>query len=161
ARHEPAVREVARALVDRLAKAGHADIVNDFAGPFTGAVLCRVILNLDDEELMRQAQERVEQISIANTAEAWGELTGALRNLIKNHKPDGRDDVLNAVLTGTVLGSPLTDKEKLGVITVLFLGGLDTTRAAISCIIHHLATTPGLEERLRGTDWTRADLDEF
>jgi cytochrome P450 len=161
ARHEPAIRQIAGSLIDGLAAAGHAEAVDEFAGPFTGAVLCRVILNLDDEELMRQAQERVEKISTVNTAEAWAELNGFLSKLMRDYQPDGCEDVLNAIMNGSVLGSPLTDEEKLGVITVLFLGGLDTTRAAISCIIHHLATTPGLEERLRDTDWTRTDLDEF
>lgn len=161
ARHESAIREIAGALVDGLAMAGHAEIVHDLAGPFTGAVLCRVILNLDNPELMRQAQERVEKISTANTAEAWGELSGFLRTLLREYRPDGRDDVLNAIVTGTVLDSPLTEDEMLGLVTVLFLGGLDTTRAAITCIIHHLAVTPGMEERLRDGDWTRADLDEF
>jgi cytochrome P450 len=161
ARHEPAIRDIARSLVKDFAGRGRAEIVSQFAGPLTGMALCRVILNLDDQELMRQAQERVEKISTGNAPEAWGELSGFLRALIENRPPDGQDDVLNAILSATVLGVPLTEDEKLGVVIVLFLGGLDTTRAAITCIIHHLAVNPGLEERLRATDWTRSDLDEF
>jgi cytochrome P450 len=161
ARHEPAIREIARSLVDSFVDAGHVEIVSDFAAPLTGATLCRVILNLEEPELMSRAQALVEKISTVNTPEAWGELSGFLRDLISTREPDGRDDVLNAILTGTVQGRSLTDDEKLGVVIVLFLGGLDTTRAAISCIVHHLAVNPGLEERLRGTDWTRSDLDEF
>jgi cytochrome P450 len=161
AHHEPAVRELARALIDGFIDAGRVEFVHDFAGALTGGTLCRVILNLDEPELMAQAQERVERISEGNTPEAWMELTGFLRKLISEREPHGRDDVLNAILGGSVLGRPLTDDEKLGVVIVLFLGGLDTTRAAISCIVHHLAVNPGLEERLRTTDWTRSDLDEF
>jgi cytochrome P450 len=33
--------------------------------------------------------------------------------------------------------------------------------AAIACIVHHLTVNPGLEDRLRATDWTRTGLDEF
>jgi cytochrome P450 len=161
ARHEPAIRDIARSLIDGFTGSGRAEIVHDYAAPLTGATLCRVILNLDEPELMAQAQERVEKISTANTPEAWSELSGFLRKLISDRKPDGRDDVLTAILTGSVLGSPLTEDEKLGVVIVLFLGGLDTTRAAISCIVHHLAVRPGLEERLRSPGWTRSDLDEF
>jgi cytochrome P450 len=161
ARHEPAIRDIARSLVKDFAGPGRAEIVSQFAGPLTGMALCRVILNLDDQELTRQAQQRVEKISTGNAPEAWDELSGFLRALIQNHTPDGQDDVLNAILSATVLGVPLTEDEKLGVVIVLFLGGLDTTRAAITCIIHHLAVNPGLEARLRATDWTRSDLDEF
>ena len=46
-------------------------------------------------------------------------------------------------------------------VIVLFLGGLDTSRAAIACIVHHLTLTAGLEERLRAGEWTRSELDEF
>ncbi|MCU1664427.1 MAG: cytochrome [Pseudonocardia sp.] len=160
AQYEPAIRELARALVDRFADAGRAEILGDFAGPLTGAVLCRVILDLDDQELMTQAQLRVQRISEENTPEAWMELTGFLRELVGG-RPRGRDDVLDAVLGGSIEGRPLTEEEKLGVLIVLFLGGLDTTRGAISCIVAHLARTPGLEDRLRSSDWVRTDLDEF
>jgi cytochrome P450 len=161
AHHEPAIRDIARSLVEGFADKGRAEIIDDFAGPLTGMALCRVILNLSDPVLMQEASERVEKISTGNTPDAWAELSGFLRTLIRSHTPDGRDDVLSAILSGTVLGAPLTEDEKLGVVIVLFLGGLDTTRAAISCIIHHLAVNPGLEERLRAADWTRTDLDEF
>ena len=161
ARHEPAIRGIARSLIDGFAGGGRAEIVGDFAGPLTGAALCRVILNLDEPELMAQAQARVEKIATENTPGAWGELAGFLKKLIGDYQPGGRDDVLNAIMTGSVLGRPLTQDEKLGTVIVLFLGGLDTTRGAIACIVHHLAVTPGLEERLRAGQWTRSELDEF
>ena len=41
ARHEPAIRGIARSLVDGFAADGRAEIVHDFAGPLTGATLCR------------------------------------------------------------------------------------------------------------------------
>jgi cytochrome P450 len=161
AKHEPAIRRLARALIDGFVDAGHTEIVHEFAGALTGATLCRVILDIDDPEVKSQAQKRVDKIGRANTSEAWMELTAFLRKLISEYRPNGRDNVLNAIVTGSVLGRPLTDEEKVGVVIVLFLGGLDTTRAAISCIVHHLATQPGLEDRLRTTEWTRSELDEF
>jgi cytochrome P450 len=161
ARHEPAIRDIARSLVDRFAGQGRVEVVGDFAAPLTGMALCRVILNLSDSELMREAQELAEKISIGNAPDAWSKLSGFLRMLIRNHDPDGRDDVLSAILSATVFDVPLTEDEKLGVVLVLFLGGLDTTKAAIACIVHHLTVNPGLEDRLRATDWTRTDLDEF
>lgn len=161
ARHEPAIRDIARSLVDGFIAAGRAELVHDYAGPLTGATLCRVILNLDEPGLMAQAQGYVEQISTGNTPQAWSELSGFLRALLRDRRPDGHDDVLNAIQAGSVQGRPLTEDEQLGVVLVLFLGGLDTTRGAIACIGHHLAVRPELEERLRGADWTRTDLDEF
>lgn len=45
--------------------------------------------------------------------------------------------------------------------TVLFMGGLDTTRGALGTIAVHLATTPGIEDRLREPGWVKHDLEEF
>jgi len=161
AKHEEAIRGIARSLVDGFVGDHRVEILNGFSAPLTGATLCRVILDLDDDELMAEAQTRVAKIGSANSPDAWAELTAFLQKLVQGRTTTGRDDVFNAVLTGTVDGRRLTELEKLGVIIVLFLGGLDTTRAAITCIVRHLALNPGLEARLRDTDWTRSDLDEF
>ncbi|MEZ0365821.1 cytochrome P450 [Mycobacterium sp. pUA109] len=72
-----------------------------------------------------------------------------------------RDDLLGALLTGTIDGRLLTDEERLGVVIVLFFGGLDTTRAAIGNIMANLVADPSLEERLRSPSWVRQDMDEF
>ena len=161
AKTEDAVRAIARQLVDGFVDTGELDVLEQYATPLTSATLCKVILNLDDEELTRTATGRVEAIGAANQAEAWVELTGFLTELMKSHQPTSADNVLDAVIQGQVQGRPLTDQEKLGVVVVLFLGGLDTTRAAISCIVGHLVQNPDLEKRLRDPDWVKHDLDEF
>ena len=160
-KHEPAIRQIARGLIDRVIGSGRFEVVEDFASPFTAATLCKVILNLDDDELMVTARQRVVAIGEGNAAQAWVELTEFLTTLIREHRPAGDANVLDAVLSGAIDGTPLTDEQKLGIIIVLFLGGLDTTRAQITCIAHHLATHPELEQRLRQPDWARTDLDEF
>ena len=67
-----------------------------------------------------------------------------------------RDDFLQSLVDATVEdGRTLTLTERLGVVTVLLLGGLDTTRGAIAYIGRYLAEEPDMEERLRRPDWTR------
>jgi cytochrome P450 len=68
---------------------------------------------------------------------------------------------LTGLVTGTIDGRPLTMEERLGVVTVLLLGGLDTTRGAIANIAYHLATDQSIEARLRDPDWVKGDMDEF
>jgi cytochrome P450 len=142
ARHEPGIREIARRLIDTFVESGRFEVIEDFASPLTADTLCRVILHLDDDELMATARERVIAISAGNTAEAWAELTAFLTTLIREREATGDGNVLDAVLSGAIDGTPLTEEQKLGIIIVLFLGGLDTTRAQIACIAHHLAVHP-------------------
>jgi cytochrome P450 len=72
-----------------------------------------------------------------------------------------RDDVLSAIVNGTVQGRPLTMEEQIGATTILFTGGLDTTKAALGSIIRQVALHPELEARLRDPSWIKGDLDEF
>lgn len=161
AKHEPAIRGIARDLLDGFVEQGEVEALRDYATAMTGAVLCRVILNLEDADLQRTAQERVSRLVRTNAPEDWAALTDFIGGLVRDGRSGEQDDVFNAIVTGTIDGRALTDMEKLGLVIVLFLAGLDTTRTEISCIIRHIALTPGLEQRLRDTDWTRSDLDEF
>jgi cytochrome P450 len=161
AKHELAIRQVAGEVIDQFITTGAFEMVEDFASPFTAATLCRVILNLDDDDLMRTASAKVQAIGHANSAAAWLELTGFLTELIRAHRLGSRDGVLDAILAGSINDIELTEEQKLGIVIVLFLGGLDTTRAQITCIARHLALDQGLEDRLRNPSWIRTDLDEF
>jgi len=64
-----------------------------------------------------------------------------------------RGDVLAALVTAQIDGRPLTTEERLGVVTTLLLGGLDTTRGVIAHIVYHLATRDDVEAFLRAPDW--------
>ena len=161
AKTEGAIRAVARQLVDGFIESGQIDVLEDYATPLTSAALTRVILNIDDEELTRTAVHQVEAIGAHNRPEAWQELTAFLTSLLAAREPGPADNVFQAIVSGNVQGRPLTEDEKLGMLLNLFLGGLDTTRAAIASIVGNLVQNPGLEQRLRNPDWVKSDLDEF
>ena len=102
-------------------------------------------------------------VSVENSPETFGVVAALAAELIAEREQDGqqRDDFLQSLIDATVEnGRPLTQTEPLGVVTVLLLGGLDTTRGALTYIGRFLAEEPGLEERLR-RDWAKRDLDEL
>jgi cytochrome P450 len=172
ARHAERSRELAAAQVaailplgDRAADGPGCDIVSDFAKPLTAAVLSTVILDLRDPDRFAQMAALVAQISkgsvqdnavaFRNLQQAVDELLGTLGNR------EDRDDVLNAVLRGTVAGRPLTHDEQVGTIMQLLLGGLKTTVAAIGHIVASIARGEVPEGRLRQPGWSASYLDEF
>jgi cytochrome P450 len=163
-RFEPELRKNAADLIGRFIDNGRLEFVREFAGPFVGNALSRVVFNEDDPKKMDHAAEVVIRLAVDVTDEAFFELAVLAGQYIAEREanPVARNDVLNAIATGTVEGGrPLTNEERLGVITVLFLGGLDTTRGAIASIAYHLARQPELEQRLRDPAWIRQDMDEF
>jgi cytochrome P450 len=172
ARHTERSRELAAAQVaavlplgDRAAGGLGCDIITDFAKPLTAAVLSTVILDLRDPERFAQMAALVAQISrgsVEDNAIAFRNLQDAVDKLLGTlGEREDRDDVLNAVLRGTVADRPLTHDEQVGTIMQLLLGGLKTTVAAIGHIVASIARGDVPEDLLRQPGWSVSYLDEF
>jgi cytochrome P450 len=171
ARHAERSRELAAAQVAAILPLGDraggpgCDIIADFAKPLTAAVLSTVILDLRDPDRFAQMAALVAEISrgsAQDNAIAFRNLQQAVDELLATlgDRKD-RDDVLNAVLRGTVAGRPLTHDEQVGTVMQLLLGGLKTTVAAVGHIVASIARGEVPEDRLRQPDWSVSYLDEF
>ena len=164
ARYTPVIEKLADDLIDGFIADGQVEFVSGFAIPFTAGSLAKVVLDDDNEDRLRRAVAAVTAVSVENSPATFGVVAGLAAELIAERERAGesRDDFLQALIDATVEGGrPLTQHERLGVVTVLLLGGLDTTRGALTYIGRFLAEQPGLEERLRCPDWTKRDLDEL
>lgn len=163
AKFEPDMRRIAAEAIDAWVDRGHCEFVSEFAIPFTGGVLAQLVFDERDKERLARAVACVTAIAEEQTDEAFFNLAVlAGEYLVAREEAGGSDvDILGALVNGTVDGRALTAEEQVGVITVLFMGGLDTTRGAIGNIATHLATDPAIEARLRDPAWTKHDLEEF
>jgi cytochrome P450 len=162
-KYAPEMEQLANSLIDAVIDEGQIEFISQYAIPFTAGSLARVVLDDDDEERMKKAVNAVTQVSVGGPEafQTVAEIAGAIL-AERRETPGSRDDVLEALATATVEdGRTLTIEEQLGVVTVLLLGGLDTTRGAIAHIGRYLAEAPGLEERLRRPEWVKRDLDEL
>ena len=157
------IRETARELLEKLIPAGHFDFMTDYAIPFTSRNLARVILDDGNAERIQRAISIATRISGEGDPAAFFEISALAEELLRERAASGsqRDDVLSAIVNGTVQGRPLTLEEQVGATMIMFTGGLDTTKAALGNIALHLATDPSLEQRLRDPEWIKGDLDEF
>ena len=157
------IRETARELLEKLIPAGHFDFMTDYAIPFTSRNLARVVLDDGNAERIQRAISIATRISGEGDPAAFFEISALAEELLRERAAAGsdRDDVLSAIAGGTVEGRPLTMEEQVGATTILFTGGLDTTKAALGNIARHLAEDPALEQRLRDPEWIKGDLDEF
>lgn len=162
-KYVPEMEALANSLVDAVIDQGQIEFVSQFAIPFTAGSLARVVLDDDNAERMKNAVDAVTETSVGGP-EAFQRVAVIAAEILAERQaaPGSRDDVLEALATATVEdGRALTIEEQLGVVTVLLLGGLDTTRGAIAHIGRYLADVPGLEERLRRPEWVKRDLDEL
>jgi cytochrome P450 len=163
-RYQPVLEKLADDLIDGFIADGRVEFVSGFAIPFTAGSLAKVVLDDDNEERLERAVDAVTATSVDQSPETFGVVAAIAAELMAERERDGkpRDDFLQSLVDATVEGGRrLTPTERLGVVTVLLLGGLDTTRGALAYIGRYLADEPGLEQRLRRPDWTRRDLDEL
>jgi len=162
-RYAADVRDTARTLLDNLVARGRFDFMTDYAIPFTSRNLARVILDDSNAERIQRAIAIATRISSEGDPQAFFDMAALAEEFLRDRAASGsqRDDVLSAIVNGTVEGRPLTLQEQVGATMIMFTGGLDTTKAALGNIAFHLTEDPALEQRLRDPEWIKADLDEF
>jgi cytochrome P450 len=162
-RHEDIMREIARSTIERFVDRGKLEVMGEFALPFNAATVAQIVFDEDDEERLNRIIPAVERCAWDPSSEAYQGVAEIAAEYMAERAAMAakRDDLLSAIINGTVDDRPMTQEEQLGMVTILFIASLDTTRAAISNIAAAVATQPELEARLRNPDWIRNDLEEF
>jgi cytochrome P450 len=73
-----------------------------------------------------------------------------LEDFIREQRSHPATDLMRGVLSARYADQrPLTDKEVLGVVFILYIGGLDTVYSTLGWIFWRLARDPALQDRLR------------
>jgi cytochrome P450 len=159
----PRMREVATSLIDKWIDKGIVEVVDEFADPFVSRILIELVFNDMSEDDLNWARDIAHRQSHSPTPQVYIDLYDISAKYLENARRTGvtRDGVVKSLLTGEFDGRPVNEEEQIGVLAILILGGLDTTRGAITSIAYRLAENPGLEDRLRDPRWVRRDLDEF
>src|SRR5258706_6292744 len=109
-RYEQSMRDTARELLEPVLPNGRMEFMNDFALPFTAANLSRVILDEKDKDRMARAKDASVRISRENTQQAFIDLAEVAGEFLAERKASGieSDDLLSAIVNGSVEGRPLT-----------------------------------------------------
>jgi cytochrome P450 len=159
---EPIAQQIAVRALTPWIDSGRCEFISQYAGPFITDVLAAVVFDEPDQEVFRLAAEYNERIATGD-ASAFVEQKELLTRFVERRRAERGDgqDLIAAINRAVINGVPITDAQRVGAVTILFAGGLDTTKIAISNIIYRLALDPTLETELRRPDWPRYLLDEF
>jgi len=163
AKWEPAMRAAARALIANWIDRGSVELLTEFSGPYVADVLTAAVFpDFGPDDLARAASIALRS-SEDPSPQVFIDLFGLCVEYLGGVRERGvtEDGVVYRLLNGTFDGKPIPEEKQLGMLGILMLGGLDTTRGAIGNIAYRVATTPGAEDRLRDPAWVRRDLDEF
>jgi cytochrome P450 len=166
---EPSMRELANALVERVADMGRADLMANYANPFAIRVIAGILgIPEEDVDRLRQGtedalvlltpghpdeegivqempeEERLERL------ERLVEFDDYLRAIIQDRRADPRDDVISGLIHAEEEGQPsLTNDEVVAMVTEQVVAGNDTSANMIGHAVLYLRREPGLWEEVR------------
>jgi len=154
ARLEESIRQVAIEHVEAFAERGHADLVQELAGPVPCIVIA-MILGLD-RSLWASFNEWVDGMEAASHV---GDVAGRDRyaaklyellvSEVERRKAEPRDDLLSTIANLAIDGAQVPDLVRYGMAQLILVAGHDTTVNGIGSALRHLMEHPQLREQTR------------
>jgi cytochrome P450 len=149
-RLRPFMRSVIGDLIDRIAPAGHCDLVAEVCEPYPIPIICE-LLGAPKTDLQRFSSWATDIFRIfnQNLAEdlpaiqrAGTELETYVRALVERRRDDPGDDLLSALISVEEAGDRLSTDELVMLAEAVLMAGTDTTRNQLACCIALLGAHP-------------------
>jgi cytochrome P450 len=149
--YEALIRGVARELIGRFNGKRQIDFVEEFASLFPSYIFLD-LLGLPREELPQFFEWEhafTRSPDMAMRAAGARSILHYLENYVEQRRSDPRDDLVTGIINGQVKGRPLNHGEIMGMVMVLYFGGLDTVLSSLGWYFRALALDQNLQARLR------------
>lgn len=145
------VMEVAQKLVDDALEKGQCEFIDGFSRPFPVLVILSLIgLPLDElPRFLAWEDDLLRGDTMEARVVAAREIKDYLLEVVADRRDNPADDLVTFATTCEIEGKPLTEEEVLGIVYLLFVGGLDTVASMLGFIFRHLAENPGHQQQLR------------
>jgi cytochrome P450 len=147
---EAEIRRLAGELIDSVAARGHCEFLTEIAQLYPVELFLRMAgAPLGDREKLIHITDRfTREPDVKDRRAALDDLANYLKVLIADRERNPGDDLISIVVQGKIEDRFLTADEKLGMVALLFLGGLDTVAAMLSFIMAFLGKSPSHYQRL-------------
>lgn len=148
----PLLAPLADELIDRFADAGEADLVSEFTTRYPVLVISRLLgLPVADEDAVRRWANDLFHYPLAPEAarRASREFTEYVTPIIQQRRDRPGDDLISALVAGTLEDEALTDEEILAFLRLLFPAGADTTLLGLGNTLSALLNRPDQLAALR------------
>jgi cytochrome P450 len=145
------VQSLTNALLDAFIERGSCEFIGEFASILPNAIVISM-LGLPQDMLgqfMQWEETAIHGSSHAEQLAAGVAIHDYLADYIAEQTRNPTNDLIQAILGGRMEDRALTEAEKLGLVYLLFIAGLDTVFASMGWIMKQLATDPALQDRLR------------
>ncbi|MGI8925474.1 MAG: cytochrome P450 [Tepidiformaceae bacterium] len=166
----PRIHAIVDELLDEAAARSGMEVVADFAYALPITVIAE-LLGVDKEQraFFRDASEKIalalggttDNAATARAAQSSKQLRAYFEDLIARRRADPRDDLVTACIAAEERGDLFTHIELLAMLSLLLVGGHETTANLIGNGLLALLSHPGQLELLRKEDIGRLAVDEL
>lgn len=154
---EGSIRDLVTSLIDTFIEAGRCDFMTEFARPFPGAAFFEFVLHAPSDQVA-EINDLSTRASVPTSPDAracWVAMNEWIVEFVEARRREPpRGDIVDAIMHADIEGRPITEAEILGTITLLVLGGLDTTSGALGHFMIRFCREPAIPQLLR----SRPDL---
>lgn len=151
-RLEEPVREMCHALIGKFERRGWCEFIGEFALQFPSSVFLALVgLPAEMQPQFLDWERDIFRGEPAERVTAARALLHYLEEFVARQRRRPKSDLLKAIFTAEIDGRPLHEDEILGMLYLLYIGGLDTVYSALGFIFRHLALDHSLQVRLRAS----------
>jgi len=162
----PDIRRIADELIDDLIGKGTAEFIADFCRPLPGRVFFQLIIDLpqeDLEHLQHIVEMTVDPTDPEKQAAAAIQLGAYVQKLVDERRAGPRtDDLIGRVVFAEINGEQASAADAVSTLTMIILGGLETTTNTLAGALARLGSDPELQAKLRADrGLVRPAVEEF
>jgi hypothetical protein len=138
---EPRIREIARELIDHVAREGRCDLKRAFCEQLPSRVICELIgVPAERREDFLEWSEAM--VTTGPIGDAPRHIYAEFAKLLEERRCERHDDLMSALLDAEVDGQRLNEQELLGFCFLLIVAGNDTTNNLLASGAVALARHP-------------------
>jgi len=144
------VRELARDLVDKVAREGEFEFVRSLGAALPVTVFMRMMgLPLTRfDEFRTLVLEFFSVLPEPRRIELYGQIRQEMTDLVAERRKLPGKDVVSMLMTRSVGGRSMSDEELVDIAVLLFVAGMDTVANAAAFAFYYLACDAQVQERL-------------
>lgn len=160
---EASMRATGDALIAKFEDKGGCEFISDFAIQFPSSIFLD-LMGMPHAMLPQFLawEHHLMRGTMAERAAATDEVVAYLTKFLAEQRQHPASPLMAGLTTATLGDRPLDDGEILGMMFLLYIGGLDTVYSALGWIFRHLTLDQALQATLRAQpDRIPAAVDEF
>jgi len=144
------ITAIVNELLDRVATAGHMDIIDDLSYPLPVIVIAEMLgIPQEDRERFKVWSDAVVGATHSEGGDPQAEMSEYFLDMIQQRRREPEDDLISALLEAQIDGQHLNQRELLGFCILLLVAGNETTTNLIGNALLCFDEQPEVMEQLR------------